>query len=470
MVKRDFFGKRVFHILFLAPFLLPPFVGALSIKQFLGRFGSINLLLMKINLIKEPIDWIGNFPILGIIIVQALHLYPFLYLMLLSSLKNFDSNLEESALTLKLTKFKTLLTITLPLLKPALVSGSILTFIGSFTDLGTPLFFEYRKVIPVHLFYLMNDSLDNSESYSLILFVTFLSCFLFMMTRAKTSDTSLIQNKGMKPFQAKITTTKELIVIYPLLILLVFLSLIPHIGITVLAFTNKWFMTIFPESYSFKNLLKVLSHPLSYKSLIISIKLALLSATFDLIIGVPLAYIIVRGKKSISWLLETLNSLPLAIPGIVVAFAYIPFFSKTILDNRVNPLPILVIAYTIRRLPFMVKSAVTGFQDAKITLEEAGKSCGLSKFKVFQKITIPLTLPHIISGTLLCFAFAVIEVSDSIILALEEKFYPVSKALMVLASRPDGTSLAAALAFIVMVLLGIVFSIATKLSATKIND
>ncbi|MFO0417602.1 MAG: extracellular solute-binding protein, partial [Pseudomonadota bacterium] len=154
----------------------------------------------------------------------------------------------------------------------------------------------------------------------------------------------------------------------------------------------------------------------------------------------------------------------LAVPGLVFAFGFIGAFMGTILDNRVNPFPLLIAAYAVRRLPAMVRSATAGLQEASRSLEEAALMVGASPLKVTRRITFPLIRRHLIVGAMLTFTYSMIEVSDSLLLALEAKFYPVAKAIYALMGRGDGIEVASALGVLVMVLMLITFYLSERLS------
>jgi iron(III) transport system permease protein len=182
-----------------------------------------------------------------------------------------------------------------------------------------------------------------------------------------------------------------------------------------------------------------------------------------MILGCMIGWLVSRSKLPAKSLLSLVSLSPLAIPGILFAFGYLGAFSKTVLDSGINPLPLLAIAYTIRRLPFMVKITSAGLSETSEVYEEAARSVGASPATVLKWITLPLLRRYIIAGAVLCFAFAMVEVSDSLILAREERFYPIAKVLYALTARPDGIAIASALGTIVMVLSAILLFSARKI-------
>jgi iron(III) transport system permease protein len=165
--------------------------------------------------------------------------------------------------------------------------------------------------------------------------------------------------------------------------------------------------------------------------------------------------------------LKNFSLLPLAIPGIIIAFGYLGAFSGTPLDSAGNPLPLLALAYTIRRLPMMVSSCLAGFEQVSGAFEEAARSVGASPGTILRFITAPLLREFILAGAVLCFSFAMVEVSDSIILAREERYYPIAKALYALTARPDGIEIASALGVVVMLVSTALLWVATRMQRSR---
>jgi iron(III) transport system permease protein len=168
--------------------------------------------------------------------------------------------------------------------------------------------------------------------------------------------------------------------------------------------------------------------------------------------------------------MDTMAMLPLAIPGIVVAFGYVTGFSNTLVDPRVNPTILLIIAYAIRRLPYMVRSSAAGLQQTSEVLEEASLNLGASPATTVRRIVLPLVAANVIAGSILCFSFAMLEVSDSIILAMKESYYPITKAiLMTQQEPPDGAYVACAFGVLGMVLLTASLLAAGKVMGKKMG-
>jgi iron(III) transport system permease protein len=441
---------RIIHTLLLLPLISPPFVGALGVKQLFSRFGSANILLMELGVISEPVRWLAGGGVLGIVLLQALHLIPVLYLTIAASLQSAPISLEEAARVCGASKWRVLRKIVIPLSVPGWFAGASIVFIAALTDIGTPLIFEYRSVLSVQIFNMLSDLNENSIGYSFVVLTCALSLTLFFVSRTAVAShysgsTRVVSGR----LGSRLPRGYEFLATLVVGGYAVF-TLVPQINVALIALADQWFLTALPTSWTGRHFVGALQHPMTTHSLLISILLSLAAGFFTPVIGVSAALFISRARSRASPLLEVLSILPLAIPGIVFAFGYIEAFSGTILDNRVNPLPLLLIAYTIRRTPQMVRSVTAGLEQSSVALEEAAFVLGSTPARTARRITLPLISKHVLVGIVLTFAYSMIEVSDSLLLAMEVKFYPVSKAIYALLGRPDGVELGSALGVIVL--------------------
>lgn len=462
--------KKFLTALLITPLIVPPFVGVIGLKQLFGRLGSINLFLLNKNILQDPIDWLGSNGLIGVVALQSVHLMPILFLILRASLLNSHQALEEAALMSGATPLRTLIKITLPLTLPGWFAGASLVFIASFTDLGTPLMFDYREVISVQIFNMLSDINANPVGYSLVVFTCVISIILFTLSRSLFLYGGFVPTDKYSRRASYVPASKATgCLVGGLILTYGFIACLPQLSLILTASSERWFMTVFPEKLTIDNFLLVFSHPLTARSIAISILLSILATFLTVVLGFTSAHIIARGSPVISSVVESISLVPLAIPGLVFAFGFIGAFAGTIIDNRVNPLPLLVFAYTIRRLPTLVRTTTAGFQEANKSLEDAAYTVGAGRYQTMRQIVFPLVKGHLYAGALLTFAYSMIEVSDSLFLALEEKYYPIAKAMYALIGRPDGIELASALGVIVMATLGIIFYFSQKLTGSNLK-
>ncbi len=456
-------GKALLGSLVLIPMILPPFVGAIGIKQIFGQYGAFNALLIQLGLQPEgwTYDWFAANQFLGIAIVNALSLYPIIYLNAVAALANIDPAMEEAAENLGCTGFRRFFKITLPLMKPGLFAGGTIVFIWAFTELGVPLIFDYPHVMSVQIFYGLKDIGGNPFPYTLVAVMLFSTVLLYglgkglfgrqayaMMAKATTGGGARTLSRwrryGCTFAFAGVT----------------FLAVLPHLGVVLVSFSTDWYRTILPNGYTLDNFAAALGNDLTVSAIANSLKFASISTVIDIFLGIAIAYVIVRSKIPGRQVLDFLAMLPLAVPGIVLAFGYLAmsqegkFFS--FINPVENPTVLLIIAYSVRRLPYVVRSAVAGFQQTSETLEEAAQNLGCPPLKAMVKVTLPLIAANLIAGGLLAFAFAMLEVSDSLILAQKQAYYPITKAILELFQLlGDGKFIASALGVWAMVFLGV---------------
>ena len=245
----------------------------------------------------------------------------------------------------------------------------------------------------------------------------------------------------------------------------------PHLGVLLTSLAADWTNRLWP-AWTTDNYLSIAHDPsgLAVTSIKISLLCALLSMTFDVIAGFALAYALVRGRIWGGAILDTIAMMPLALPGLILAFGLLIGYSNTWLDPLNNPVPLLVVSYALRRLPYALRSVSAGLQQTSIALEEAGANLGASKWRVMWQITRPLIMANLMAAGLLAFAFAVLEVSDSLILASNENAMPLAKAIYELSLQTSGgTFQACALGVIGMLLLTFTFLVANRLLGKQLG-
>ena len=454
MVRHDFRGKDLLNGLLLVPMVLPPFVGAVGMRQMFARFGSVNLLLMDAGLISQPIDWFGGGGMLGVVVMEVLHLYPIMYLNVASALANVDPSMEEAGRNVGASGFRLFRRVTFPLMLPGYFAGATIVFIWAFTDLGTPLIFEYRKVVPVQIFNMLSDVHENPMGYALVVLMVIMTVAFFYLSKSVMGGKKYeMMVRGHVASAVRPASPAATVAIHVAMLSLTAAALIPHLSVILTSVSERWFMTVLPAAFTGHHYGEVFSHPLTSTSIRNSLFLSALSTVADVVVGITIAYLLARTRIPGKNAIDTLTMLPLAIPGIIIAFGYVAGFSGTFLDARVNPVPLLIFGYAVRRLPYMVRSAYAGFQQTSVTLEEAAQNVGATPATALRRVTLPLVFANLVAGGILCFSFAMLEVSDSLILATEERFYPITKAIYALIARPDGPYVASALGVLGMLLL-----------------
>lgn len=437
----SFRGLKVFQALVLVPMILPPFVGAIGVMQMLGPYGSLNALLGC-----GPVDWLAMNRFLGVALLQALCFYPIIYLNVSASLANIDPALDEAAQNLGANGCTRFLRVTLPLLAPGLFAGCTLVFIACFTELGTPLIMNFTRCAAVQVYDELKEISASPFPYALVTVVLGASVLLYALSRWLFGGRAYaMQAKATLPHvQKEIRGWRGLLVALPFALVII-LALMPHIGVVLTSFSvpGSWYQTVLPAKLTTANYAEALGHSMTLNAVRNSLVFSALAVAANLAIGIAVAWVVVRSRIRIRGVLDALSMIPLAVPGLVMAFGYIAISGKlaalpavaaspsvsALLDVRVNPTLFLVIAYAVRRLPYMVRAAVAGLQQTSVSLEEAAANLGAPPAVSLRRVTLPLIAANLVAGTLLVFAFSMLEVSDSLMLAQKMAYYPITKTI-----------------------------------------
>jgi len=480
-VRYEFPGCRIFGGVLLVPLVLPPFVGAIGMQIVLGRYGPLTQVVGGGG--PLGIDWIGKYRFLGVVVVEALHLYPVMLLNLQAALANLDPAMEQAAANLGAGRWTVFRRVTLPMIRPGLFAGCTLVLIWSFTELGTPLMFGYYTITPVQVFEQITEVAANPVPYALVVVMLAASAILYLVGKvalgrgfdAATTKASVAASaQQLRGWRGMLAAAVFLVVFL--------LAVVPHLSVilTSLSATGAWYKSILPTRFTLEHYRQALVDPLVLPSVRRSLEYAACATGLALLTGLAAAIVIVRSTIRGRWLIDALAMLPLAVPGLVLSFGYLSistWFKKTLgsrtplfLDVQEFPAVMLVLAYAARRMPYVVRAAVAGLQQTPRDLELAAANLGASRFLVLRRITVPLILANLIAGALLAFAFAMLEVSDSLILAQRIEYYPITRAILDLSQRlGDGLYVASALGVWAMLLLTVTILAANALLGKKIG-
>src|SRR5438128_10811005 len=228
--RYEFRGRSFLSGLLLVPLVLPPFVGALGMRLFLGRFGPLTHLIPLHGALG--IDWLGRLRLVGIVLVEALHFYPLLLLNLQASLANLDPTMEQAAANIGASAWWIFSRIIITIIRPGMFAGLTLVLISSFTELGTPLMFSYYTITPLQVFHQITDVADNPLPYALVVVMLIASSVLYLIGKVllgrsyevATTKASIAVGprrlKGVKAFFAALQV-----------VVMIALALLPHVWV-----------------------------------------------------------------------------------------------------------------------------------------------------------------------------------------------------------------------------------------------
>jgi iron(III) transport system permease protein len=409
-------GKTVFTALILLPIVLPAYAGVFAFIIFFGKYGTLNLLLMDMGLIKTPINFI--YGLRGLVFIQTLHMLPFIALSLAAGFTNIDPAFEEAAEVEGASGFRRFITVTLPLCTPSYLAGAVIVFLWPFTDWLTPLILGQVDYLPsIAYLNIAYHFTDMHRKYMGIVAVAVSStvCIaLFVLAKwwvERKKYTGL--SKG---------TTSEGRVIEPgpltklgsyvyMLCVAALVLLIPLV-LGLAAFSRRWVFEPFPTYWTLDNFrLILLETPLLIKNSFVFSGVALL---FGIAFGLPAAYLIARTRVAGKDALDFVITLMLAFPGMAVGVSYLLAFWQGI--PLATHWVIMPLALFARRLPYFLRMAHSSYLQLDVSLEEASEVSGAGKLRTFLNISLPLLLRGVLVGVVMFFIMAFQEISTAIFL------------------------------------------------------
>jgi iron(III) transport system permease protein len=471
----EFPGRRWLSALIPLPLFVPPFVGALGVQRLLGPNGALNAALASMGLSEPgaPVDWLRDGRYFAVISLTALHLYPVLYFNLSASLAGQNPELERAAETLGAHGWRKLWRVTLPLTAPSLFASLTIIFIWSLTELGVPLLCDYGRVTSVQIFVGLKDIGQNPFVYGLVTVALLATVGLYGLSRLllrRLDVTAGVKGAARRERRHLSGLASWACTGFALLVLLT--AALPNLAVVLLASSRDWHGTVLPSELTLDHYRHALGHAWVVPSIAQSLRYVSLATALDLVLGFAIAWVVVRSNAPGRKLLDILAMLPLSVPGLVMAFGYLAISREgrplDMFNPARDPTVLLVVAYAMRRLPFVLRSAEAGLLQMSRSVEDAAQSLGASPPRTLWRVTLPLVLPHLLAGGLFAFALSMLEVSDSLVLAQQEAHFPVTKAIYELSQLiGEGRFLAAALGVWAMLLLATTVWVARRLVSDR---
>jgi iron(III) transport system permease protein len=444
-VRFEFRGALIIQTLGVLPLIMPPFVGAVAMQLIFGRSGSVNLLLN---------DWFGfTIPFMeglnGVIFVEALHYFPFILMNLVVALRNIDGAMEEPAFNLGSRGFRLFRRVIFPLALPGYVAGASLVFVKVFDDLGTPLVLGTTNMLaPQAYLRITQVGLEDPLGYVIsVIMVAFSILALWLSARVlKGRDYSTLQ-KGGNSIQKRKLGPMESVLAYGWIILVLLLVLSPHMGVLLLSLASVWSYAPLPDGYTLAHYSAVFSE--SQGMIANTLLYCGLAAGVDVIIGTAIAYLMLRTRLPARQWLDFMASAALAIPGIVLAIGFLRTFRGIELPGTGTLLTsswiIIMIAYSVRRLPYALRSCVASLQQINVSLEEAAQSLGATRMSTIRRVVVPLMAGGMLAGFVTSFVTAAVELSATIMLVTKDSQAPMSYGIYLYMQSAAGRGPGAAL-------------------------
>jgi iron(III) transport system permease protein len=419
VVRTDMPGRTFAAIAAIVPFITSSFIGALA---------WVLLAAPEVGLLNQAWGYVGGSGVLlniysigGIIFVIALHEVPFIFLLVSGALRSMDPSLEEASLSSGAGTWATATKVTLPLVLPAILAGSLVVFVlaaeqfGVPAVLGTPSRIRVltTSIVSTQAFYPPQRGLGAALSVTLLVIALFGLFLQRLVLRGRSFTT--VAGKSSHPRRVRLGPFRWVLFAICTTYLLLAVVL-PFATIFVSSIRTIWTSDFRWEQFTLEHYRWVFfEYPLTQRAIVNSLFLAVVGAAVTIIFCALISFLSLRTKLPGRHALDYLSMLPLGIPGVVLAFA--------LLEVWINPplvlyatIWILFIAYLTRYLPIGVRATSATLVQIHPELEESSLSCGAGWLQTFRHVTLPLLKPGIIAGWILLFLAFTRELSASVLL------------------------------------------------------
>lgn len=412
-------GKRVVQATVVVSLISPDFLVAMAYVALAGpNAGYFNRVLRELTGTGETHGPLNIFSLWGLIFTALPHGVAFVYLTLLPALRNTDSALDEAARLQGATAAQAIRDITLPMLRPALLSGALLAFASSLAMYGPPHMLRMNVLtISIREALVRLDFKAASVASLVLIAMSVLALALYRRSTAQADRYRTLGGKGVTPRIIDLgrgaTVLSALGVAYTVIALLV-----PYGGMLMVSLMKSVGQGVSWGNWTFENYVVVLTDPAIHRAAVQSFVLASSSATLVVAFGFLVAYVITRSRVQGRALLDYLSILPLAVPGTALAIALVVLYLHWPLNSLglYGSFGILFVAYLTRFVSFGVRSNQATLLQLSPELEEASRVAGASGFATVCLITLPIMRQALVYAWILVFVLALPELSASVVL------------------------------------------------------
>ncbi len=431
--------RKYLSSIFIFPYIMPQWTLAVVWQNLFNSnavTGTSNGLLTSLFNVQMPLWWCkGLFPSL---IVLGMHYAPFAYILIGGIFRNMDANLEEAATILDTPKWKTMFRITLPMVKPAILSTILLVFGSSMGSYPVP---HYLGLATLSTKYVsMNSKYTGEASILAIIMMIFGVAIMLLNQRSLKSrkNYTTVTGKSGQISKINLGRTGRVVIAVILIIITFFTSIFPIISFAFETFlpnpgdysflytgdannlTTKWWVTSENVTengmYGQKGILYNNTIWTAFKgTMLVSVSCALIAGTIGTLIG----YAVSKNRRS-RWAnyVNSVAFLPYLMPSIAVGVAFFILFSNQYF-NLFNTYALLIIAGTIKYIPFASRSSLNSMLQLSGEIEEAAVIQDVPWVKRMTRIIIPIQKSSIISGYLLPFMTCLRELSLFMLLCVQ---------------------------------------------------
>lgn len=454
----EFKGINFLRVMALSPLLNPPFVGSISFIMLFGKRGLISHDLLHLS--------ISPFGYWGVFVMQIISLTTLGYLFISSGVQNMKTVYEEAARTCGVSEFKIFTTVTLPLLKPEILNGMLLIFLASMADFGTPLIIGGPFQTLSSDLYIQITGLYDMRGASISGILLLIPCLLAFIAQNNIMKQRKYWGKDLQANTLiyRNASKKVKFTLIGLTSTFLGLLLLKYGFIVIGAFTKNW-----GHDYTLTFKYFIALSDREWTPFVNSVKLSLGVAFGSSLLGVLCSHLIYGRNQTSARLLETIGTLPAAVPGILFGIGYLVTFKHPLfgiseyywLDGPrfilLGTGSIIFIICIFRYLNVGLRSGMSVITHQDPNIEKAAYSLGAGKLYTFFTINLPLLSPAFYISFMKIFASTMTTLGAIIFLLLPKNKVAVQQIFQIITSSEIG--LAASMSLSLSALMGTIMFI-----------
>lgn len=419
--RTNLYGKKFFRTLFVATYMVPPYVGAMAWLRLLNpRVGTLNVFFM--NLLNLPEAPFNVYSVPGLVWVLTGFYYPYAFITISRAMEKMDPSLEEASRISGASPFTTLKTITLPMMLPSIVAAALLVFVAAASCYGIPSIIgapgQVHTVTTriIDFVYIgTQQGLTDATTLAVFLMIVANLVLYFSTFFLGKKQFITVSGKSMNPTIVDLGRWR-----IPLTIAIVIFALIivviPFVTVALTSFTVDLGKTFTAENITLRYWERIFTRKPIIGATMNSLVAGSLAATFGMIISCAMAYLLTRTRMMGRKIPDFLITVGSGTPSVVIALALILTMSGRFGINIYNTLTIMIIAYMIKYMLMGMRTVVSALSQISPSLEEASQISGASWLRSMKDVTLPLIAPSVVAGWFLIFMPSFYELTMSMLL------------------------------------------------------
>lgn len=418
--RTPFARYRAFDIIFMIPFMTPPYIASMGWILFMQKRGLLQQLLPFTAGSEKAFFTFG-----GLTLVMSLHVFPFMLTILKNAMLNIPSSLEEAGAVFGAGFGRRLRKIFLPLLSGNYAIGALLVFVKTIAEYGTPAtlgkrigfnvftteIHRYATVAPIEF--------GKSAALASVLVGICLGMWLLQNYITARKSYALVGGKGGRLNEVKLSVPAKIISwIYIIAVIVISIG-VPYFSVISTSLINLRGVGFKAGNFTFQHYVELFTeNKKGIQAILNSFILAVCAATICAVLGTLLVIAVRNSKSRLKKAVEAMGMLPEMLPSIVLVIGIMLFWNKIYnIIPLYNTFGIMILAYVVLFLPYTIQYVTSSFTQISSSLISAGQVFGGSPFYIFRRITLPLISKGVLTGWMMTFIIAFRELVTASLIA-----------------------------------------------------